>query len=1055
MKFDIDHFKKFINRSPVLPINKYYSAKSGNINTFLKNFFLDDFVQTALYNSSHNFFNEVKFFLDGNYDNNSEKLNKFYCKALKYANRICTRSTPFGGFSGCAVGNIEYETGIKRVNDSEKLIRKHRLDYEFLFSLTDYLLKNTNIRKHIKYYPNNSMYVVGNKYRYVDFNIENREINYLLSSLESNEYVDEILIKAKDGCFYDDLIKYLLEDGNEEEESENFLNDIIHSKIIIPEIHPNTIGDEYQYQILNVLENVLKREGIDSKIEEVYNYLKNIIHDLDSISKKRYTIDEINDITQRLKNLPLSFEVENYIQIDSLIQYQENRISNKEIQDIKKGIRDYFKISQKSQDNRRLAEFINKFEERYEDTPVKLLEVLDPEFGIGYGDYSNEFLVITPIVDNVPITDKTKDKSTFVWDNKLHSFLFKKIFDVHKNNLDEVVLFEDEINSFDFDIKDIPATFVAFFNMYKTSEGYLYNFKNWSSDTAASILGRFSTLDNSFHELLSEIDDFEKSKLNENQILAEINHLSALRTGNITTRTNFRKYEIPYITVENNNGLKKINPNDIYVRVFDGKVRLFDVKSAHEIIPILSNAHNYNNNPLPLYRFLSDVQNHSQINNLYLNIDLGIISTLFTYIPRIRYKNFIFRAATWTISTNDFKNVFEVDKKNERNISLLDLLEKHKIPKKFYIADGDNKLLLDFDSLYDISEIILKDELRNKSNLIIEEYIPNSFSDELEILPNEFYCNEMIVPFKNNAAKKFKYSNFDNLVNEIEKNVNINMQLGHNCFYLKIFVGTISRSKILNEKFPYFIEQLKNNNLIDSWFFIRFSESNTPHLRVRFFKDKIDNNKILDIYNDIFSDEIRNDIIYKSELTLYKRENIRYGGSSMINYAEKIFEKDSEFYLALNLLLEENNLNEYYWVFIMKTMDIYLRVFELDNKEKAEFCIENKIYFAEKFNSNKDQTKSIMSNYRENKAFIEKVMDNDFLSNEYSEIGKMFEIFFNQLKEIIDESYQNIENKKSYLMSLIHMSILRSTISKNIKHEYILYCFLELYFKSIIYSKNE
>lgn len=1055
MKFDIDHFNKFINRSPILSINKYYNAKSGDINIFLKNFFLDDSVQTALYNSSHNFFREVNFFLDGNYDNNHEKLNKFYCKALKYVNRICTRPTPFGGFSGCAVGNIEYETVIKKATSDEKFIRKHRLDYEFLFSLTEYLLKNTNIKKHIKYYPNNSLYIVGDKYRYVDFNIENRELDYLLSSLESNEYVDEILIKAKNGCFYDSLIEYLLEDGNEDEESENFLNDIINSKIIISEIHPNTIGDEYQYQILNVLENVIKRDGIDSKIKEIYSSLKNIIQDLDSISKKKYTINEINDITEKLKKLPLSFEVENYIQIDSLIQYQDNKISNKEIQDIKKGIRDYFRISQKSQDNRRLVEFINKFEERYDDTSVKLLEVLDPEFGIGYGDYSNEFLVITPIVDNIPIIDKTKDKSTFIWDNTLHSFLFKKIFDVHKNNLDEVVLFEDEINNFDFDIKDIPSTFVAFFNMYKTSEGYLYNLKNWSSDSATSILGRFSTLDKTFHELLSEIDDFERSKLNENQMLAEINHLSALRTGNITTRTNFRKYEIPYITVENNNGLKKINPNDIYIRVFDGKVRLFDIKSANEIIPILSNAHNYNNNPLPLYRFLSDIQNHSQINNLYLNIDLGIISTLFSYIPRIRYKNFIFRAATWSISTSEFKNIFEISEKHQRNKSLLDLLKKHKIPKKFYIAEGDNKLFLDFDSLYDVSEIIFKDELRNKNSLIIEEYIPNSFSEELEISPNEFYCNEIIVPFKNNSAEKFKHSNFNSIVSEIKKNVNINIPLGHNCFYLKIFIGTISRSKILNEKFPYFIEKLKINNLFDNWFFIRFSENNTPHLRVRFFKDKIDNNKILEIYNEIFNDEIKNDIIYKSELTLYKRENIRYGGSSMISYAEKIFEKDSEFFLSLNLFLEENKLNEYYWIFIMKTMDVYLKAFKLSDKEKAEFCIENKIYFAEKFNSNKEQTKIIMSNYKESKSFIEKIMNNVILANEYFEIAKLFDDFFNQLKEIIDKSYQNIENKKKYLMSLIHMSILRSTISKNIKHEYVLYCFLEIYFKSIIYNKNE
>ncbi|MET3034648.1 lantibiotic dehydratase [Chryseobacterium sp. NRRL B-14859] len=1053
MKFDIDHFGKFIHRSPVLPINEYYKASSGDIYLFLKDFFSNRIVQTALYNSSYNFYNEVLFFLEGKYDGNDEKLYKFYSKALKYANRMCTRSTPFGSFSGCTVGDIEYKTSIKRTEDG-RLIRKHRLDYEFLYGLVVSLLKNTNIKEHIKYYPNDSIYIVGDKYRYVDFNTENGELNYLLSSLEKNEYVDEILEIANTGSYYETFVKYLVEEGNEKEDSVNFLNEVIDSNIILPEIHPNTIGVEYQYHVLDILEKTIKRDGIDHEIKKIYNSLKDIVQKLDSISDKDYSVDHMEDIISAIKSLPVDFDTGNYLQIDTSILYQDNHLSHQDVQNIKKGLRDYFKISQKSFENRRLSEFIKKFEERYEDTPVKLLEVLDPEFGLGYGDYSNEFLVITPIVDHIPVSNKTSDKSSFVWNNKIHSFLFKKIFEAHKNNADEVELLEEEINDFEFDIQDIPSTFVAFFNMYNTAEGYLYNFKNWSSDTASSIIGRFSTLDEAFHELLSNIDNFEKTRLTSNQILAEINHLSGLRIGNITTRTSFREYEIPYITVDNNNGLKKIYPNDIYVRVFNGKVRLFDIRSGKEILPVLSNAHNYNNNPLPLYRFLSDIQNHSQINDLSLNIDLGIIPTLFSHIPRIRYKNFIFRTATWILQAKDFKETLEINDKNKRKEAFIAKLESQRIPKVFYATDGDNKLFLDFHSLYDASELIFKDELRKKNNLIIEEYIPQSYHEELKASANGFYCNEMIIPFKNNASKVFNYSDFGHLREDILQNEHIDVPIGNNCMYMKIFIGTISRNKILNEKFLYFITQLRNENLFDYWFFIRFSENNNPHLRVRFFKDQIDNNRILNIYNEVFNEEIKSNIIYKSELTLYKKEIIRYGGSELIGYAERIFEKDSELYLNLSLLLEKYGLNEYYWIFIMKTMLIYLRAFDLKDKEKIVFCTENKIYFAEKFNANKEQNKEILLSYKQHKKQIEEFLDDHILRNKYPEIADLFDTFFLQLKQITDDSYQNKENKKSYLMSLVHMSVLRSTISKNVKHEYILYCFLEMYSKNLMYSKN-
>jgi len=1054
MRFDINHFNKFIHRAPLLPINTYYKASDMDINSFLKNFFSNQVVLTSLFNSSTDFYNEITYFMEGKYDDSSEKLNKFYSKAIKYANRMCTRPTPFGGFSGCTVGDIDHETIIDR-KENGQFIRKHRLDYEFLYSIVDFMLKETDIKKYIKFYPNNSIYPVGDKYRYVDFNSENGELNYLLSSLEQNEYLEDILKMSENGTYYDDILNHLLCDGNEKEECIDFLEGVIDSKFIISEIHPNTIGIEFQYHILNVLERIVIKEGLEDEIiKNIYDTLKNIIQKLDAFADKDYTIDEIQEIMDFINSLPVGFSTKNHIQIDTLIQYEKNILSYKEIQEIKKGLRDYYKISQTSFENRRLQNFIKKFEERYEDTPVKLLEVIDPEFGIGYGDYSNEFMVLTPIIDNVPINDKSSGKGSFVWENKIHSLMFKKVFEAHKNNKSEISFTEEEIDGFEFDIKDIPSSFVAFFNIYNSLEGRIYNLKSWGSDTGTSIIGRFSTLDESFHNLLIEMDEFEKNKLNDNQILAEVNHLSGLRVGNITTRTNFREYEIPYVTVENNNGLKKINPNDIYVRVFSGHVRIFDIKSGKEIIPILSNAHNFNNNPLPLYRFLSDIQNHSQINNLYLNINLGIITTLFTHIPRITYKNFIFRPATWSLQSKNLKTILQIKDKEERIASLLQVFKEQNIPTRFYITDGDNKLFLDFENLYQVSEIILKDEIRKKETIMVEEYIPQSYKGELQMSNGDFYCNEMVIPFKNNYSKTFEKTNFEQFVDiALEKKENIH--IGTNCLYLKIYLGTISRNKVVNEKLLYFIDTLKIENLFDHWFFIRFSENNTPHIRVRFFKDKIDYNRILEIYNQLFAEEILSDIIYKSEITIYKKELIRYGGYTLMDYAEKIFEKDSELFLTLNPLLEEYGLNDYYWIFIMKMIDVYFEAFGLSEKQKLSFSTENKVYFAEKFNSDQTQKNILNNNYKDNKDKIEEFLNDDYLKINYPSLFDLFDNFLSNLNFIVKDSYSNNSEKLNYLMSFIHMSLLRSTISKNVKHEYVLYCFLEMFYKKRVYAKND
>src|SRR5690606_19069860 len=68
-------------------------------------------------------------------------------------------------------------------------------------------------------------------------------------------------------------------------------------------------------------------------------------------------------------------------------------------------------------------------------------------------------------------------------------------------------------------------------------------FKNFSGDSAANLLGRFTSGNNDIYELVKTISEFEQSS-QPDTILAEIVHLSEAKNGNILFRKHVRDYEI-------------------------------------------------------------------------------------------------------------------------------------------------------------------------------------------------------------------------------------------------------------------------------------------------------------------------------------------------------------------------------------------------------------------------------------------------------------------------------------------------------------------------------
>lgn len=281
--------------------------------------------------------------------------------------------------------------------------------------------------------------------------------------------------------------------------------------------------------------------------------------------------------------------------------------------------------------NQNIVSFKEAFNRRFENQEVPLAVVLDNELGFGY-----------PVSSAVNDVNKLVDDLVFPMHNgslpgggtysPFDVVLMQKYIDAIKKGNDTIY-----INNQDFSntpIKNILDTIGVMFSIVKDDEtGRLIYFKSSGGSSGANLLGRFSHIDSSILQFVKEIADKEK-EYNDDKIIAEISHLPESRIGNIASRPKFRDYIIHYLsnvdTVEEN----AISISDLMISLKNDRICLRSKKLDKEIIPRLTCAHNYSMTPIPIYRFLCDIQ-HQYVQSGF-SFGWGNIFSSFDYLPRIK-----------------------------------------------------------------------------------------------------------------------------------------------------------------------------------------------------------------------------------------------------------------------------------------------------------------------------------------------------------------------------------------------------------------------------------
>ncbi|NIG56945.1 lantibiotic dehydratase [Chitinophaga sp. Cy-1792] len=1036
----VKSFDFYLLRLPLLSYNTLKSLHSTNKNEVeklaadIREIYTQPLLQEAIYLASQELYSSLMPWLAGNLVLRPQKEYKLILTLYKYLLRMCARCTPYGLFAGCSVGSIENAPTSFKIAENAfyKVVNP---DMHCILAIADGLLLDEEIAAIMVFLPNSSIYRSGNSYRYYEYQLKDNKRNYFLSSFSHNIYLEKILTTASNGATLEQLIAALADLSITADEAKTFISMLMDNQILVSAFHPTLTGPDY----LSTLSQRLKSKGINADLQHLLNEAQQYLFAYEKDVTQYHVIGEL------LQKVSPGMKGKDLIQVDLFHQTPNHRINQQTIETITAAIQRLTPINIAAEPED-LKTFRKLFAARYENRAMPLMQVLDSESGIGYGIVAGDKSSYTPLIDDLILPAAAAHRQ-MVW-NQHRQFVLKKFLEATRQHCQEIVLTDEEIQqAFPDHRPNMPATTALMGTLVAASGeeldkgNFRFIMKSCSGVSGLPLLGRFGAVNETLATNMQKVASFDKAQHPE-KILAEIIHLPEGRTGNVLRRPQLYDYEIPFLGTSAVDTDHQIPVSDLYVKLEGERIVLFSLSKNKEVIPRLTSAHNFSIG-LPVYKFLCDLQ-HQQ-NALAISWDWNILQES-AFLPRVSYQQIVLSRAQWRLTTAAFHACTGTDQDR-----LQQLITQHNIPGKVLLAEGDNELLLDLSCT--LAQELLLQALRKENIVLYETFV----EDEHLIITSDSgpYCNEIVVPLYNSTYTDSKPAIPGQAGKAALKR---SFAPGSEWLYAKIYCGTKSLDKLLTREIYPLVAHLKDEGIIDSWFFLRYQDPE-HHLRIRVhMTDKEYAMAVMQEISQLFNDDINNDIVSRVQFDTYIREIERYGSQTM-ELCESIFHVNSELVLELLPHVQSGNQEFYRWIFAVKSVAVLLEAFGLTNLQKQHLLTTLQESFFREFNGDHTFQVQLNEKYRKHRAAIAGILDEsasdfplaDVIYNNFKEQRQALDPLCTEIRIICSDPQSLKEQKLQRIIGdLVHMQLNRFFVANQRLHELVVYHSLAKHYSSVI-----
>ena len=734
---DYTYFEDFIIRTPVYHFGEK-ELQTINFEEVFNFFQTNDFFRNGIFVASQVLFNELNKSLGRDYPD-----ERLINSLTKYYVRSKTRCTPFGLFAGCAPGKINNETNI--VLKSQAHYAQHtRLDMELVSKLTKYFSSLPEIKKQIKFFPNDTLYPISGFYSFIESDIIDNKKTYFKSTTENNEYLSAILDFCNEGRSFSELVKFFVSMDFDKEESSAYVESLIENQILTNDLEISTIDSNPFKTLISKIDSFTWKKN--DQVNLFINLSKNLIDYFSNTAIQKSMIALMQESASIFTFI--EHDVRSVFQTDLQLATFQNTLSKSTVEKIQKSIKVLKKFTPTADDSL-LEDFKKRFHKKYEEEEIPLLRALDDDFGMGY-PYLEEKLMV-PLLDNLQFKNTVSNK-TVQWSKK-NILLTQKLSEFF---LKEATIREDGIQITDTDLdfiddenkQNFHNTLSAMVEIYRDNNNKEFPYISGFSASAGKLLGRFSYFNKSVEGISRSILKKEEEYLDKDTIFAEIIHLPESREGNVILRPGLTDYEIPILSNSLLPAEKQIQLKDLVLSVKNNKLVLRSIKLNKKIIPRLSSAHfSGHTKNLSFYKFLADLQYQDTQKSIYF--DWGIIGQEFKYLPRVSYKGVILSKGYWNIIEKEIRKLIDMSKDPGFMSKIAVWRIQNNIPSTVVIKDTDNKLYIDFDN-----ELLVKvffNTIKTSKKIMLEEVL---FTDKNLFVKNEngeYFTNEFIINFYKTA----------------------------------------------------------------------------------------------------------------------------------------------------------------------------------------------------------------------------------------------------------------------------------------------------------------
>ncbi|MDB5141103.1 MAG: Lantibiotic dehydratase domain protein [Mucilaginibacter sp.] len=956
---------------------------------------------------------------------NNENINESVI--TKYYNRMCHRCTPFGLFAGCAVAQWGENTSLDL--ESHSITRRTRLDKDFLAKLINHLTLVDPVFLGLKIYLNNTLYKVGEEYRYVEKTIkEDGSTEYNLSTIhETSHLLDFIKFTAKGNVRVATVLAKAVNAGYSKSKAFNYLKTLYLNNVVVTNLDVACPANELLIKCKNVLGEIAKNDKTYI-VTYWHKYLKEITRLLTALDKNiDGDLSKYDKLFKHIDKSELKQAANRILQVDYAYKGLQGNISRRIKSSLSQGIDVLTYINIGGAENIYLENFKKKFVRKYDAQEIPFLTALDPETGIDYfegtssaGHLRNELAITKP----KPALDFSELNAN------LKPIFYKYEKAVRSNNL-VIELTDKDLQQMKKAEINFPATTSVFFRIFGDNK---IQIENIGGSSSINLFTRFTDFSVELKKIALEVTTYEQ-EFNLDYIMAEVIHEPQARNANVTAHPSLRQFEIPYIGQSSKSGGDVITLNDLFISVVNNRLVLRSKKHKKEILPQLNHAFNYLKGS-PIYRFLGDYQFNGYTDGLKFDFRRILPDKLF--YPRLQYKEIVLSPATWLIRLKDINEEF-----GDFNCQkILHYLKLKKVERYFIVFEYDNELLIDITNTPLL--IIFKEILQKKREVLIKEFL---YDDSVAIAKNA--SGQLI---NNQAIAILKSSDIKNLRSPVQfrllkkKAIPRNFSLGSEWIYYKIYCGTYIGDKILIEKILPLVKEQKKKKIISGFFFIRYLDPD-PHLRIRFKLRNINliNSLITDFHKSLVSLETTG-CIWKIQTETYSRELERYGAA--MKASEAIFAIDS--YAILRLLSIKNIVNEdntRIAVGIKLIADL-ISCMNLDIGQKIIFCKQSRMALKSDCKLDVTTEVSISNSYKEKHLlyglFLKQNSMTSLFNRRYSAIMKVF----SKINKKVSLGTLDVE-ANNLLRSHVHMCVNRLFLTDQKIYEYTIYDYLYKFFNKI------